>query len=359
MRITFFISGLSGGGAERQACQLMNYLNRKGHNINVIVTRKNGKTYKLDREISIDSLCKEEDSDNYFFRKIIRLYRLLKIIRKNETDCYIAFLPLPAILLLALKRIKKTKYIYSERVWPGYYSKNFFRILKFFVSKADGIVCQTMEAQHFYEPLSIRHKAVIPNAINDDLLKHSIKDSKREEVIISAGRLVPEKNFALLIDAFRLVSDEFKDYRLCIYGSGPDLRHLKERVREYGLESRVEFIEYTLNYIQKAECASLFVLPSTVEGIPNVLMEAMALGVPCVALNCDGGGAKLLLGNNENGILVENNDCEEMAQAIRTMLNNREYAAMKVRNAIAFIDGFTEEVIYSEWENFVCEVCHI
>ena len=357
MKITFFIGSLSGGGAERQACQLMNYLRKRKHDVSVIIMQDNGQSYDLDTDIPVYPLCKKDDIQNWFFRKLVRLYRLQEKVRRLDTDCYVVFLPVTALLLLSLKWLKKTKYVYSERVWPGYYNHSFFKILKMFVGKADGVVYQTVETQQFYEPLDVKLKAVIPNAINDGLIKHRMKPLKKEKVIVSAGRLVPEKNFALLIDAFSLVSDEFEDYRLCIFGSGSDLGNLQERVRKIGLESRVDFIEYTLNFTQRLERAALFVLPSTVEGIPNVLMEAMALGVPCVALDCDGGGAKLLLGNNENGILVSKNDSEEMAQAIGTVLSNREYATSMASNANRFIRTFSEDEIYRRWETFLFRVC--
>lgn len=98
------------------------------------------------------------------------------------------------------------------------------------------------------------------------------------------------KNHALLIKAFATISDRYPDYRLVIYGDGPLRQQLETLVEDLGMADKVSLPGYTTFVREKMEQASLFVLTSDWEGMPNALIEAMALGVPCISTDCKGGG---------------------------------------------------------------------
>ena len=147
---------------------------------------------------------------------------------------------------------------------------------------------------------------------------------KHEKEIVSVGRLNIPKNFPLLIRAFAKISEKHQDYILKIYGQGGLLESLKKLTRELGVEEKVEFPGYVNDIPKVLQKASLFVLSSHYEGMPNALAEAMSLGLPCISTDCPVGGPRFLINEEENGILVPVDDDDALADAIERVLNNED-----------------------------------
>ena len=124
---------------------------------------------------------------------------------------------------------------------------------------------------------------------------------ERTKRIVAVGRLEAQKNYPLLIKAFYLISNEFKDYIVEIYGEGQERSELSKLINELNLNNRVLLMGRHSDVHERIKDASLYVLSSDYEGMPNALMEAMALGLPCIATNCSGGGPKTLITNEVNG----------------------------------------------------------
>ncbi len=97
----------------------------------------------------------------------------------------------------------------------------------------------------------------------------------------------------------------------------------------------------------------MFVLSSDLEGMPNALMEAMAMGIPCISTDCKGGGARFLIQNGINGLLVPVGDADALAGAMIQMLSNEEFAEQCGRNASRIVDRLDPGRIYSEWERLL------
>ncbi len=158
---------------------------------------------------------------------------------------------------------------------------------------------------------------VVPNA-----LPHGIRVRRSpltEPVAVSAGSLIPRKGFDLLVDAWRQVAEAQPHWRLRIYGVGEQAEALTARISEAGLTGVVSLEGFESDLASRFDEASLFVLPSRREGMPMVLLEAMAAGLPVVAADCPTGPAEVLDGGRY-GVLVPAGSADALAEGVLRVL---------------------------------------
>lgn len=353
MKISMFIGSLTGGGAERVLCNLANFLVEKGHQVTVITNVENTDFYHLNPVIERYVLLYEKEKKNKLFNFIHCMKRLKKYVKQNSSDTYVVFLPLTTVMLLSLRKKVSGRIFVSERGDPENNSKLMKFLLGKKIHKADGVIFQTEKAKEWYVPyLRKTENTVIPNAVNPAFIIPEYS-GEREKVIVGAGRLNSQKNFPLLISSFAKIADKFPDYKLVIYGKGGLLGELQNLAKEKGIENRVEFPGYVPDMPERLEKASMFVLSSDYEGMPNALMEAMAVGLPVVSTDCGGGGARFLIKDGENGLLVPQGDANKMAKAMENILSSEEFAKKLSSNARKLQEELAPEKIYGEWEAFV------
>src|SRR5690606_37218842 len=142
------------------------------------------------------------------------------------------------------------------------------------------------------------------------------------------GRLHEQKNQQLLVNAFAKISNEYPDYKLEIFGEGELRDLLEEQISKLNLEGKVILRGTTNTLFDEIIDASLFVLSSDFEGMPNALMEAMSLGLPCISTDCKPGGAKELIENKVNGLLSNRLSEKNLYECIKYMLENPTKAEM-------------------------------
>ena len=182
---------------------------------------------------------------------------------------------------------------------------------------------------------------------------HDFLNEKKE--IVSVGRLEPQKNQKLLIESFSMLAEELSDYNLVIYGEGSLRKELEAFVESKGLTNRV-FLPGAKSGIQNyIKDASLFVLSSDYEGIPNALIEAMAIGLPCVSTDCSPGGAKELIVNEKDGFITPCGDAQKLADAIRKMINDKSLARVCGTNAKQICQRTAVQKISEEWMLCICD----
>lgn len=358
MNLTFFIGSLSGGGAEKVACYLASFLSDKQHHITILTMDDGTPQYQLNDNISIVPLITKDERKGFLHNMILRMRRYKHYLKTSETDGYIVFLPILIILSLFFKRFSKSPMIMAERNMPSQYSfyKRFF--LKRLWKKADAWCFQTEEQRNWYPKGILQRQAcIIPNAINQDI-NFDNKDVGGKKEIVNAGRLTSQKNQILLIEAFKKISGVYPDYTLIIYGEGPLRERLSKEILKLGLENRVILYGHSNELVDKIKTAELFILSSEFEGMPNALMEAMALGLPCISTDCEGGGAKFLIDNNVNGILVPRNNIDALALAMQRIIEDKEFASHIGGNAKEIRNRLAPDVIYSQWESFIKSICH-
>ena len=324
MKILFCIGSMSKGGAERVISNLTNHLADK-NDVYIVATKIKNIAYTLNKNIRIMTLENREDKkQNFIIKNFKRIKALNKYIEEIRPDIIISFLPEPSYRILLLKILKrKLKVIVSVRNDPKIEYKTRLNkfVMKILYPLANGFVFQTQEAKEYFSKKIQNKSTIIPNPINKEFIVTPY-DGKRDKTIVTVGRLEEQKNHKLLIEAFSNIEKDYPEYKLLIYGSGSKEEELKQYVKGIGLIDKVEFKGNVNNVKEEIYKSGMFILSSNYEGMPNALIEAMALGLPVISTDCPCGGPRFLIENSKNGILVPVGKKQEMTEAIKYVLEN-------------------------------------
>lgn len=356
MKITFIISSLKSGGAERVLTGLANYWSKKGYDISIIKYQPGDSFYPIDSKIFVHTINFENRS------KLGRTFFLIKEIRRKisqiSPDIVISFIDKTNILSIFATQGLNTKLIISERTNPEVLRINkFWDVLrKLFYKKADALVVQTNFIKNWSIKVMPTEKVfIIPNAL-DEIRRNSILSLTRKKsktnVIATMGRLSYEKGHDLLIESFKVLSQKFPDLHLEIIGDGPLKEKLINKVNELDISQKVTFHGHLKNPFPILNDADIFVLPSRVEGFPNALLEAMALGLPSISFDCNYGPSDLIT-HNENGFLVDCENIGMMAKQIDALLSDEIQMEKVSSNSRYVLTDFSEDKIMKKWDEVI------
>lgn len=351
-----FVSYLHGfGGAEKQIIMLANAMAKKGHDVHLISLSENNPCYQI--EENVDYFYQIDAHSNRILNIIDRYVALKKAIQRIEPELIIHFNMQSAYMCAFMGGRIPQKTIYAERGDP--YDKEYSGLLgslrKYMSKRIGGFVFQTKGAQDFF-PDYVKRKSVI---INNPVFINMENNEKRKSIekrIVNVGRLHEQKNQKLLIKAMKLLPSEYDEYILEIYGEGELRPELEDLINELELSNRVNLLGTYKDVVDRIKNATVFVLSSDFEGMPNALAEAMALGVPCISTDCRPGGARELIISGENGIITPVNDAEKLADAISVILSSSEIQRIFSENAKKRMRELTPDKIYRKWETFFLQM---
>ena len=352
MKIMFIASGMTFGGAERVTSILSNKWIEFGHEVIIVLTETDAVTsYTLNNKVKIISIWKHIKNINHPHFHIVA--RLKKIIDKECPDCVLSFyLDICALSAFALIG-KKIPLIYSERNDPNRTNQRVIdKIYRKIVEKeADGFVFQTDGAKSCYKNSVQMNSVVILNPLDANKLPHrECLEIKKE--IVSVGRLVPQKRQDVLLKAYMLVSKQFPEYKLLIYGSGELEKQLNNQIQENKI-SGAYLKGNSINVLDKIKDSALFVLSSDYEGIPNALLEAMAIGIPSISTDCTPGGARMLIEDSVNGFIVPCGDENVLAERIIQVLSNQELSKSFSEKSKLIRKKIDPDVIARQWIRYI------
>lgn len=357
MKITFLINSLDSGGAERTVTYLSKEFAKLGHDITVMIY-SNKLFYRLDDHVKFINIDPQE-SKNHIFRRlknvIHRRRAITKYLKETPQDAVFCML-YPSIFYMLFR--KKVAVISSERSAP-IYLKNIIKrmIRRFFFKRTDGMVFQTERARDYY-PKSITTKSiVIPNAVGNNYIERINQENDRviEKRIVAIGSLKVEKDYETLIKAFSIVHKNHPDYILELYGEGPLRSKLTDLIKALDLENNVVLMGKHEDALYKVKNAACFVMSSISEGMPNALMEAMAIGLPCISTDCEN-GPRELINDGHNGLLVPVQDQKAMSAAICRFIENQEFAETCGKNAKEILKTNSLERIATRFLDYIEEV---
>lgn len=344
------------GGAERQITVLANEMAKRKHEVHFIILTEDKRCYELEKSIHIHSLINVE-SGSFITRLAKRRKALIKTLGQINCDVVINFNFQSAYFLAFSNKKKIGKVIYSERGDPGdkEYKGLMGLIRRLVLHKINSYVFQSKGAQVYFKDKYVQqHSTVIPNACF--ISQCNQFGGTRENRIVTIGRLAPQKNQKLLLKSFALIANKYPQHILELYGDGELKEELESLAVHLGISKQVKFRGTTKNIKEEIKNASLFVLSSDYEGIPNALIEAMAIGLPCVSTDCKPGGARTLIQNGENGMITPISNEEALAKAMSYVIDNPTFAEKIGSKAKEIIDILSPKRIYDKWEAHLIEV---
>ena len=184
------------------------------------------------------------------------------------------------------------------------------------------LICQSETVSTYYKCVPESKKCVIPNPIDSSLFPMPAEESNPAR-IVAVGRFTPQKNMTLLVSAFSLIANEFKDVTLTIYGEGPKRTEMEEIIRNENLQDRVLLPGASSDVLNQIKDAAIFVMPSDFEGFPNALLEAMVLKIPVISTDFATGVAREIV-TEDFGLVVPCQDKQALANAMKRLLCDEE-----------------------------------
>jgi glycosyltransferase involved in cell wall biosynthesis len=351
-KILFVIHKMGYGGAEKIMAFLANRFALDGNNVYLLTYEDMNRMQNLVSEVKHIGLPKSSPSF-FAIRRIHQIIQIRNVLSRIEPDVLISFLTYPNMISIIASMRMRILVIISERGDPHVFQSWFTRFRDFIYNFSDGYVFQTNGAKNYFSQ-SIQAKAiVIPNPVISNSIPPKWMGDK-EDIVVNVGRFeLKQKRQDILIKAFARIADKYPNIKLMLFGDGEDEFRIKEIISNYHLQERIVLAGVTKNICEAIKKANLFVLSSDYEGMPNALIEAMCVGLPCVSTDCSPGGAAELIKHMENGILVKRGHVEELANAMDFMLSNPKAAEFMGQNALKIKGDLSSKIIINQWEKYI------
>lgn len=416
MKIAILAGSLTHGGTERVVVTLAENFIKRGHEVTIVTPVKAENEFEISPSIKriISDLTPEEMGGR--IANIPRRWNKLKNIWLTEKpDAIVSFIGRNNFSALISTWKLDIPVAVCVRADPKmeYETTKDKLMMKFLYPRASKVVLQTKDSIEFF-PKAVQKKVVIlKNPLNPEFLEHdskwknekcdckvkndsaipkadvtenvagdvtgSVMCNAMEDVtgkrIVAVGRIDSNKNHEMLIRAFLKIADDIPEYRLEILGDGDLRQQLINLVGELtaGTEgsrdaighgagsqdaaNRISLPGVCRNVADRIANADIFVLCSNTEGVPNTLLEAMALGIPAISTDCPCGGPKDIIRDGENGFLVPVGDVDALADCIYKLANDDELMTHVSQNELKTAEKFREDVVVDEWLEMITGVC--
>lgn len=368
--VAVLLTSFRGGGAEKAMVRLANGLSGRAFEIELLVVDSEGPNKQL-----VSSSVKTIEWNKGSVSKC--LLDLKNYLVKSKPDVVITT-GLHACVILSIAHLiarSKAKIVAREALPLSIELKQgrILRILsRFFYPRFDAMVsmteCQADDRRGSIKPSQKTHQLVIPNSVDWDLIRAlrtqpmlpSLQEGYIDKpYILAMGRLIEQKQFEILIEAFASLKDRIP-HNLIILGDGQLREELLQLSVELGIEHRVWLAGYTVNPYPFLEHADLYVLCSEFEGMPNALIDAVAMGKAIVATDCKCGPREVLNGVDYSRIVpvgdVETLKCEMEASIY---LIDDANAGDVIRHPVPdfWKVKFSENQVISSYETMIKTLC--
>lgn len=323
--IVFFIYNISAAaGTERVASVIINELAKRNYNVHVLgLYGDPGKIFfPFEPDVKVTSL---HIDDLKGVRKILySQHKIRQFVNNNHIDTFVtveSIMSIYSVPSLAFTGIRHVVWEhFNFRVSLGIAARSLARQLA--LSFADKVVTLTARDMQFWKQGAWYHHAQLVHISNPMFLGEQEVNQTPSKTVISVGRLTFQKGFDLLVDAWGGLPAELrKEWKLLIVGDGEDKPLLEKKITELGIGDSVELVGATKAVFSYFEKASVYCLSSRFEGLPMVLLEALAFHLPIVAFNCDTGPEELIE-DGQNGILVEAGNVNKMSQSLAALMED-------------------------------------
>ena len=352
MKIHFIISSIGGGGAERvMALLATNLAKRSGYEVAAITLNEGKDAYDLDNNVKRVSLSHGK-IPNHTIRSFVNLFSFYSK-KNNRPDIIISFMTLTNLITIPIAKLFGIKIIVQEQNNYLTYMKGRKFLSDFtkktLYKKADLLTVLTSFDFDFYKKYGV-NVTVVPNPASFDPFENI--NSPREKVILTVGSLdrFHHKGFDNLIPMIKPVLKSNSDWKLKIVGKGDKgLSFLSDLVKKNELEDQIIFTGFLDNVSEIMQKSSIFILSSRFEGMPLVLLEAMSQGIACIAYNCKTGPSDLIK-HEINGLLIEDQNKEEMSKQLSRLIDNKKLRDSLGANAAKSLGRHHIDAITNDFE---------
>lgn len=354
-KVVIATATLGGGGAERAFINIANKLSEMGVEVKIMASgSRSVEPYRINSCIKVDRIVSLKS--NKILKIIDKLNKFRKYFKQHKDYTFISFFPdVSAYCILASWGLR-VRNIVSERNDPNTIPrKRYMKLIRNLAFRyASYCVFQTEDAKNYFGS-SVRGKSIIiSNPINTAILPIPNSIEKRKDIIIAVGRVVPQKNFGLLIRSWAMIADEFPSWQVHIYGdttyrNGIFTKELSEEIRKLNVEGRIIFMGFSNEIYSKMNEASIYVSTSDFEGMSNTMLEAMSIGTPTIATDCPIGGARTIIEDGKNGILIRVGDEVGLVLSLRELILDADKRRRLSNEGVKLRDSLDIATVCKYW----------
>lgn len=352
MKLVYSIKGLNySGGTERVTAIEANAMAERGHEVHIVSFVGKGEQpfFAISPKVKCHYLAPPKDRHLFPFRDIRRIVLLKKLYKQINPDFIIivdagrSFVNIPA------------SKGYKTITWEHFNIKTCYRpthmLSRRIAAKySDCIVTLTSaDAQNYIDMLHAKKALSIYNPITID---NSVKTGLRNKRVLAIGRIVTQKGFDLLTEAWAVAVKQAPDWKLRIIGEGNKRDLLESKLHEFGVKESVEILPPTKNVVAEYTNASIYAMSSRFEGLPLVLIEAMSVGLPIVSFDCET-GPRDIVNDRVTGVLVPTLDVERLGCELAKLMNDPLLLKKYSENSIIESGKFEIGHIIDEWEKLL------
>lgn len=332
---------------------LCSNLAMRGHEVHIGLFCRTEYDYPLDKKVKIHIISDKKTGSGKLRNKKHRIDQYSSLIKEINPDLVVPFTGAVVIESFLASRFKKTTFIAAVRVDPQ--NMKLHKLNKFLIiyayNNSDAVFVQNEMQRKCFSEKTQKKTFVVFNPVSQVFLDNEHKSTGKIVNIATSGRLTEQKNHKMLIDAIALVVEKHPEVMLTIYGDGKLREKLDNYIVEKKLENNVRMFGRANDMCAELLNNDMFVMSSNYEGMPNALLEAMALGMPCISTDCRTGPSDMIE-PYKSGILTPVKDAAKMAEAIIYMMENSEKAVEMGKKARKFaFENCTTEIVVDKFIN--------
>lgn len=354
--IVSVISSLQPGGAERVLSILANSLAEKNNSVKILTYEVDGTKpfYPIESEVELIQLnlrARSKSIISALINNVKRILILARELKKQKPDVVISYMVDTSITTLIVMMWSKTPVIVCEHSDPSVFpvSKVWRFLRRVLYLRASLLVVLNETSKKWFEERIPTKVAVIPNPVMSVQNKNDPTEINSEKSIIAVGRLVHVKGYDILLQSFSLINKLYPEWKLKIFGDGSEKMKLIELCKELGLDNQVRFCGVVSDIYKEYQKAGLFIMSSRHEAFPMSLCEAMSSGLCVITTRVHDSISDLVI-NEQNGLMVEPEDIEGLAEAMKKAMGSIE-----MRNTLGFkakerMEEFSVDKVLQQWE---------